>query len=166
MAKQAQNLDLETRLIQIPIDKYTEDIDTELGEEKKNKILDLLLNSNNLRSEEEFEEIEENLYVACQKGDLELIKIYLSESIQNDSKTITFKIDKTNQTASLFKVSNDLEELVIPRTVNHGSINYLITSISGLGIFNIKKIKFVEDSAVETIYGFIFGNLTNTEEIN
>ena len=125
-------------------------MDTYLSKEKKQEILDLLTNYNNLSSESDFGEIREILHEACKEGDVELIKIYLNETITNDSKEITFKIDKTNQTASLFKVSHYIEELIIPRTVKHETIEYLITSIC-IGD-NIKTIKFSEDSAVKTFY--------------
>lgn len=82
-----------------PIEEYVIDMETYLTKEKKNEILDLFSNSNNLLSEEEFKEIKYKLHNACQDGDLELIKILLSETIQDDSKDLTFKIDKTNHTS-------------------------------------------------------------------
>ena len=117
--KNTQELTLEGGMIKIPIDKYEEDMDTESAKEKKQEILDLLQNYNNLRSEEEFEEVENKIHRACKEGDVELIKIYLGEKIENESKDLIFKIDKTNQTASLFKVNNNIEELIIPRTITH-----------------------------------------------
>ena len=77
---------MESKLIQIHIKNYERDMCTELTKEKKKEILDLLVNSNNLHSEEEFKDIEENLYYALREGDIELIKIYFSETIENDSK--------------------------------------------------------------------------------
>ncbi|KAK8865144.1 hypothetical protein M9Y10_010678 [Tritrichomonas musculus] len=124
---------------------------TYLTKEKKNEILDLFSNSNNLLSEEEFKEIKYKLHNACQDGDLELIKILLSETIQDDSKDLTFKIDKTNQTASLFKVKVDVKHVIIPRSIKHDSVDYLVTSITGTD-FYVKSIKFLDDSAVKRIY--------------
>ena len=43
------------------------------------------------------------LHVACKKSELELIEIYLSETIKDETNDLTFKINKTNKTASLFK---------------------------------------------------------------
>ena len=91
-----------SKLFQILINLYKEDLETKEAKDKKEEILDLFSNSNNFRSEEEIEEIEQKLHYACQRGDIELIKICLSETIEIDSKRLTFKIDKTNQTASLF----------------------------------------------------------------
>ena len=51
----------------------------------------------------------------------------------------------------MFKVKNEVEEVNIPRTVEHESIEYLITSIIGTGN-SVKTIKFSEDSAVKTFY--------------
>ena len=92
-----------------------------------------------------------NLHEACKEGDIELIKIYLSEKIENDSKDLTFKIDKTNKTASLFNANDNIKELIIPRTVTHEFTDYLITSISG-NLLYAQTIIFFEDSAVKTIY--------------
>ena len=142
----------------IPIEKYEKDMEIDSVKEKKKEILDLFSNFNNLRSEEEFKEIEYRLHNACQDGDLELIKILLSETIQNDSKDLTFKIDKTKQTASLFKVKADTKHLIIPRIIKHGPIDYLITSITCID-FYVKTVKFLDDSAVKTIYRGAFSGI-------
>ena len=143
------------KVIQIPIANYEEDMNTESSKEKKNEILDLFQNYNNLHAEQELKEVENKLHDACKEGDLELIQIYLNEQIENESKDLIFKIDKTKKTASLFKVNNDIEDLIIPRTIKHESINYLITSICG-SIYSIKNIKFEKDSSVKTIYKHAF----------
>ena len=116
-----QNSILELKMFEIPVDQYKEDIDSLLSKEKKDEILDLFTNSNQLRSEEEFREIEDNLHDACRIGDIDLIQIYLSETIKNPTKDLTFKIDRTKKTASLFKVSN-ITHLVIPRTFQYESM--------------------------------------------
>ena len=153
---------------QIPIKEYEKDLETEPAKEKKKEILDLFAYSNNLRSEEEFEEIKQELHHACRKGDVELIKIYLCETIEPDSKKILFKIDRTNQTASLFKIKKSslfyIQEFV-PRTVRYESTDYLITSISGTCI-SLGIIEFAEDSAVRKIYRNAFPYLSRIEEIN
>lgn len=51
-------------------------MDTESSKEKKKEIFNLLNNS-----KEEFEEIKDSLHRACKKGDIDLIKIYLNETI-------------------------------------------------------------------------------------
>ena len=66
-------------------------METEPVKEKKKEILDFFTNSNNLRSEEEFKEIQQELHHACRKGDVKLIKIFLSETTEPDSKKIQFK---------------------------------------------------------------------------
>lgn len=67
-----------------------------LSEDKKEKILDLIRNNNKLKSEKEYNDILFQLRYACQEGDLELIYILLSETIEEDSKNFIFNIDKTN----------------------------------------------------------------------
>ena len=151
------------KLFKIPIEEYEEYFDKELPKKEKKIIINLLNNSSSLRSKEEFEEIKMRLYTSCIDREFELIKIYLNEKIENESQDLTFKIDKTNQTASLFKVNKIFEQLIIPRTVKHESIDYLITSIAGTGN-HIKTIKFVENSAVRTIYPDAF-SFSNIEEI-
>lgn len=56
-------------------------MDTESSKEKKKEIINLLNNYHKLRSKEEFEEIKDSLHRACKKGDIDLIKIYLNETI-------------------------------------------------------------------------------------
>ena len=102
--------------------------------------------------------------ISCREGDLELIKILLSKTIHNNYQKLQLKIDETNRTASLFNVYKDIEEVIIPRTVEHNSVEYLITSISGT-LFKIKTLKFVEDSAVKTFYGFMFPVSSKIKEI-
>lgn len=55
------------------------------------------------------------------EGDIDLIKIYLSETVENYSNDLFIKIDKANRTASLFSVKNRSKEIIIPRTVKHES---------------------------------------------
>lgn len=130
----------------------------------KKLILELFKNYNQVQSAEEFDELKYLLGFACRNYNVELIKIFLSEAIENDSKDFTFKIDKTNQTASLFKVNNrNTGELIIPRTVQHESKDYLITSIIGIND-RVKTLKFAENSAVKTIYECAFYG-SDTEEI-
>ena len=97
---------------------------------------------------------------ACREGDLELIKILLSETIEDGSKNFFIKIDKTNKTASFYGFNQSSYDLIIPRTIKHDNNDYLVTSICGLhGIVNILeklKIKFEEESSVSTIYGHAF----------
>ena len=105
------------------------------------------------------------MHQACKAGDVELVKILLSETIENDSK-FTFKINKTNQTASLFKVNNGVEHLIIPRTFTYESTEYLITSISCINNSQIKTLRFAEDSAVQTIYGHLFPYSNQIDEMH
>lgn len=42
---------LESKVVQIPIEKFEEDLDTELAKEKKQEILDIFINHNNLSSD-------------------------------------------------------------------------------------------------------------------
>ena len=77
--------------------------------------------------------------------------------IEDSTNYLKFKIDETNQTASLFKIKNNIEELNLPRTVKHKSAEYLTTSIISTHK-HLKTIKFCEDSAVKTFYKNIFTN--------
>lgn len=100
------------------------------------------------------------LYEACKQGDIELIKICLSETIQaENSQNFFYKINRTTKTASLFKVNSNINQLNIPRTVEHESTEYLITSITGTNR-TIKTVTFAEDSAVDTVY---FGAFTQSQ---
>ena len=148
--KYIQQSIMELESYKIPINKYENDMVTGLAKKKRNEILDLLINHNNLHSKEEFDEIKRLLHISIQKCDLELIKIYLSERIENCSKSLVFKIDKINHTASLFKINNWTDNL-IPRAIEYESTEYLITSICGT-CEGIDELKFVEDSKVKTIY--------------
>lgn len=74
----------------------------------------------------QFEEIKSRLHEFYSKGEFDLIKIYLSETIENDSTQIKFKINKLNRTASVFKINNNVSELIIPRIIKYESTEYLI----------------------------------------
>ena len=136
---------------EIPIKEYEKDLETKSAKGKKKEILDLFKHHNKLRSEEDFRVIKENLHFACREGNLELIKIYLNESIVNDSETLELKIDETNRTASISRIAYSTEKVIFPRTYQHGSSEYLITSMIGNG-YDLRTLKFSEDSAVKTIY--------------
>lgn len=77
-------MELDPKLLKIPIGEYEEDIETEPAKGKKKEILDLFQNYN---SEEELNEIKSisDLHEAYEKDYLELIKIYLSKTIENES---------------------------------------------------------------------------------
>ncbi|KAK8838976.1 hypothetical protein M9Y10_032436 [Tritrichomonas musculus] len=81
-----------------------------------------------------------------------------------NSIDMTFKIDKANKTASLFRVHKNHDQVIIPRTVEHERTDYLITSISGINT-SIKIIKFEEDSAMKTFYRNAFQS-SQIEEIH
>ena len=149
--KNAQESTEKSKVFQIPIEDFEYSMNTESAKEKKKEILELFTTYNKLRSKEEFDYIEDELHEACREGDLEMIKIFLSETIEDSTNTLKFKIDETNQTASLFKVENGIEEVNIPRTIEHESTEYLITSIIGF-CADVKTVKFSEESAVKTFY--------------
>ena len=158
---------MEAESFKIPIEEFEEDIDLELPREKKKDILDLFTNSNKICSKDEFKKISYKLHAACRDCNLELIKILLGKTIKNESLDLSFKIDETSQTASLFNSNENVSELNIPRTVQHENTEYLITSISGINANtkrNIERINFTEDSAIKTIYNYAFSN-SNIEEI-
>ena len=159
---------LDCNLFEILVKKYENYIEINSSKEKKEIILDLFENHNHLKTQEEFDEIQLLLQYACRKSYYDLIKILLSETIENDSNSMVFKIDETNKTASLFKVNQKLDHIIVPKTVKHKLNAYLVTSISNLGYqfySNIKTIEFEEDSSVNTIYGCSFSR-SNIEEIH
>lgn len=146
----------ESKSIQISIEEYEEDISIGFQKEKKQEIINLFKNRNIICFDNyDYNEISYRLHLACREGDKDYIKIIFNDTIKNETKDLTFKIDKSNQTASLFRVNKAIDELIIPRTVKYESDEYLITSITGT--YNeIKTIKFAEDSAVNTFYQSAF----------
>ena len=143
-------------MFKTPFEQYEKDFNTKLSKEKKIEILEFFTKFSKLRFEREFREIEENLHKACKLGDADLIKIYLSETIQNDTKDLTFQIDKISKTASLIKVRYSNKKHIITRTIQYESTEYLITSVTGI-YGDINTINFAEDSAINTFY---FGALS------
>ena len=163
-------MDKEKQVIDIPIDRYMKELDAETSRKKKNDVIELLKNHNELVLRRELREIDYMLCKACKKGDLQLIQIYLSETIEDESNELDFKINKANKTASLFQINDlSINHITIPRTFQHESEEYLITSIcwtvhNFLEYSCIKTIEFDENSAVSTIYPFSFSYL-DVEEI-
>ena len=162
--KHTQESILDSKVFKIPIEEFEEELNMEPVKEKKKKILEIFTSFNKLHTQEEYNEIKYKLHKACAKGDVELIQIYLNSTISNETKSLEFKIDETKHTASLFKVNMHNEGLIIPRTIKHESVEYLITSIIDINK-NTKTLKFEENSAVNTIYGFVFPYLSRIEEI-
>ena len=165
----------EKQVFHIPIQQYERVLNMEFSRDKKEEIRELLTNHNQLQSQQEFDEVQNTLYEACKKGDIELIKICISETIENETKDLKFKINKTNKTASLFQPSKKIEHIFVPRIVTHESEEYLVTSICLTEEINfsrplpsmkknIKTIKFDENSSVNTIYPNSF-SFTKIEEI-
>ena len=130
--KNPQRFALESNIFEIPADYYEKYMNLELSKEKRDKILNLFTNYNQLHSEEELILIKEQLNEACKECDLESIKILLSETITNEANDLVFKIDKISETASLFKISGKSEHIIIPQTVKHESKEYLVTGILSL----------------------------------
>ena len=127
-------MEYQNQVFHIQIEEYEKDLNREASRGKKEEIIELLKNHNQISSLQELNEIKDFLHDACQIGDLELIEIYLSETIENESKDLTFKINKTKKTASLFKINDrQIQQIIVPRTVNHESTEYLITSICWIG---------------------------------
>ena len=99
-------------------------MDKELSRDKKEEISELLTNHNQLLSQDELAEVNELHHEACKKGNLKLIEIYLNETIEDETNNLKFKINKTNKTASLFKIKQ-IKHLIVPRKVNHESEEFL-----------------------------------------
>lgn len=142
---------------QIPIEDFQYEMPEKASKEKKNEILELLSNHNEINSSEEFENINYLMKRACRRGDVELLEIYLNKEIEIDSEIgrLTFKINKANKTASLFKVlESRYPNLNVPRTIEYEGESYLITSIIGSGQYKkiLKGIEFPSNSEVRTIY--------------
>lgn len=158
------------RIFETLMHTYEHDME-DLPNEKKEEILDIFKNHSQLNQETEFNEIKNQLHESIKKGDLEYIKILLGKKIINDTKDMAFRIDETNKTASLIKASQNLEHVIVPRTVKYKLNDYLVTSISSLGFSisnsnsNIKTIKFEDGSAVRTFYKSAFA-FSKVEEIH
>lgn len=119
-AKHTQESVLEHEIFKIPIEQFEHDIEKVKMEENKKKIYELLTGSNYLRTKNEFDQIEFDLHRACRECDFDLIRILLSETIEDESKSLKLKINKTNHTASLFKITNNnIDELILSRTIKH-----------------------------------------------
>lgn len=73
---------------------------------------------------------------------------FLNVKFKNYSKDLAFKIGKVNKRASLFKVKKSIDHLIIPKTAEYESTDYLITSINCVCNFSIRIVDFVEDSTV------------------
>ena len=110
-----------------------QDWTTNYPKKKKKEILQLLSKPNQLRTEKEFLEIKFKLEIACGSGDIDFIKILLSQKIEMNSEGLSFKINKVNKTASLIFVNKEMENLFIPRSIKYQNNEYLITSIVGVG---------------------------------
>ena len=65
-----KNTQKSVSVFEIPIKEYKIYMAKDSSKEKKNEILDLFTNHNQLKSEAEFEEIQFKLHYACQEGDL------------------------------------------------------------------------------------------------
>ena len=141
---------------QIPINEFDSVVCEEAAKEKKNEILEFITCHNEINSYEEFSIIKSMIIQAFGRGDLELLEIYLNKEIEinTDKQRLTFKINKTRKTASLFKVLKSQNCLIVPRTIEYEGDEYLITSVisSGQCRKQIKQILFPSNSAVQTIY--------------
>lgn len=138
------------------------------SEDKKKEILDFVKCHNKLKSKEELYDTFFQLGFVVKHGDLALLKILLSESVFNDSKDFMFKIDKENKTASLFKISVQTDHVIITRSFQYESEEYLITSVCNSRSLNNSEIKIIEfDSnlAVRTIYSGAFSPINNSSSI-
>ena len=142
--KRKQNSSPRSQLSTFMIEELEMALDKEPMKGKKKEILDILENHNKLSSIEEYDEIVPFLMHAYSNCDLEMIKILLSETVENKSKELKFKLDEKNKTALLLQINDEVEEIIIPRVFQHESSNYLITGIMNFGK-NVKTIKFVED---------------------
>ena len=127
--KHTQESILDSKVFKIPIEKFEKDLNMEPVKEKKKKILELFTSCNKLHTQEEYDEIKYRLHKACRKCDLELIQIYLNKRISDETKSVEFKIDETKRTTSLFKDNTCNEEFVIPRTIEHESVEYLTNNL-------------------------------------
>lgn len=119
--------------------------------DRYNRIIDILLCSNEFNSQSCFSDIRNALIEVRQKtDDIETVK-----SLTNQKITIynglTFLINETNFTAKVVHSKKVKGNVIIPRSVISDSCEFIVTSI-GKNCFDrniIKSINFPEDSEVE-----------------
>lgn len=136
------------------LEKQIEEVSQEI-EEKNNlyhQIYQNLFNNTGIESNEQFLEIKDELYKACQDENLKLVG-YLTQKVTQQNG-LTFSLNKKDMTAAVLHNKTNLKEVLIPRTIKYENQEYIVTNIVE-NSFNrnieIKTVLFPTDSEVQTI---------------
>lgn len=142
-------LDLPSKqeVIKKMIEIITSELGDEIGKEKMQEIHELISKYNEIDTMQKFENIKREIIQSIIENDNEFLKLLISEEV-NFKNVATFKINKEKKEASLFNVSNNIDNFTVPQTIKYNNEDYLVTSILKCDIND--TLKFDKNSAVYT----------------
>lgn len=109
--------------------------------------------NNKISSYSSFKKIKKKLFEACKNGDIDFLLLLIqNEIIENDG--LLYILNENKKEALLFRANTTKKEIKIPKSINNGSNEYIVTHIlrkSFKNSKNIKSIQFSEDSQILSI---------------
>ncbi|KAK8843557.1 hypothetical protein M9Y10_024614 [Tritrichomonas musculus] len=126
------------------------------------QIIDHLFNNDGISSEFKFNETRHKLWKACLKENIKLVDLLTRKKIEYNG--FLYVLDEKEGTAGVFRNQTDRSEVMIPRSIQHESKEFIVKIIyedSFRNSNNIHSIEFSEDSELCVIeeYAFMYSSL-------
>lgn len=143
------------------LEKQIQEINDEIEQKTKehHQIYSFLFNNNGIDSHERFMQVKDELFVACQNEDVKLVDLLTRREVQQDG--LSFALDDKELTAGVFRNISASGDIIIPRSVNYESSEYLVSTIYEKAFKEcqtIKSVKFPENSELHLIEKDAFSN--------
>ena len=129
---------------------------------KKNnyqKSIEILFQNNFFSTNSNISEYKQTFFLACEIGDIQYANLLMAKKIcQND---IIYLINEEEKTAGVFSSLSKDEDIFIPRSIEYGNEEYIVTRIIRGSFQNSQKvnsIQFPENSELKIIEKYSFSN--------
>lgn len=156
-----------SKLLNIQILQLIDEIRNKFKEsDKLNQIIKIIKEDNELESSEQLANSRKTLFKSCFNEDVELVR-WLVKREFTDENGISYKIDSSTKTASIFSISSTQKDIFISKSIKYGDIEYSITNIFcfSCSFTDLKSVKFDENSHLQSL-GFLSFSETLIESIS
>lgn len=127
--------------------------------EKYGQIIHLLFKNSGINSQSSFYQLCQKLRKACLKENVKLVDLLTRKKVQQNG--LLYVLNEKEGTAGVFRNLTDKNEVIIPRSIEYESKEFIVTTIHENSFKNSNKIEsidFPQDSNLSIIEEYAFLN--------
>ena len=150
-----------SKLLNIQILQLIDEIRNKFKEsDKLNQIIKIITEDNELESSEQLANARKTLLKSCFNEDIEIVR-WLVKREFTDENGISYKIDSSTKTASIFSISSTQKDIFLSKSIKYNDIEYIITNIFCFScnfIFNTIEFFLLRIHSISVYFIQILGN--------